>query len=99
MHRYIPYLAKNAGFKKIGEKVVHHQARKYGKTKFGLNRFVNGYLDLLSLWFPFPVSASSPCTFSGIAGFADVHLRLHSRGHSGCQQVVLHAPWHALPPS
>ena len=51
MHRYIPYLAKNAGFCKIGEKVVHHQARKYGKTKFGLNRFVNGYLDLLTLWF------------------------------------------------
>lgn len=51
MHRYIPYLAKNAGFNRIGEKVVHHQARKYGKTKFGLNRFVNGYLDLLSLWF------------------------------------------------
>ncbi len=51
MHRYIPYLAKNAGFNKIGEKVVHHQARKYGKTKFGLDRFVNGYLDLLSLWF------------------------------------------------
>ena len=51
MHRYIPYLAKNAGFTKIGEKVVKHQARKYGKTKFGLSRFVNGYLDLLSLWF------------------------------------------------
>lgn len=51
MHRYIPYLAKNAGFTKIGEKVVHHQARKYGKTKFGLDRFVNGYLDLISLWF------------------------------------------------
>lgn len=51
MHRYIPYLAKNAGFNKIGEKVVHHQARKYGTTKFGLDRFVNGYLDLLSLWF------------------------------------------------
>ena len=51
MHRYIPYLAKNAGFKKIGEKVVQHQARKYGTTKFGLNRFVNGYLDLISLWF------------------------------------------------
>ena len=50
-HRYIPYLAKNAGFEKIGEKVVHHQARKYGKSKFGLNRFFNGYLDLLSLWF------------------------------------------------
>ena len=52
MHRYIPYLAKNAGFDHIGEKVVHHQARKFGKTKFGgLNRFVNGYLDLISLWF------------------------------------------------
>ena len=52
MHRYIPYLAKTAGFNKIGEKVVHHQARKFGKTKFGgLNRFFNGYLDLISLWF------------------------------------------------
>ena len=51
MHRYIPYLAKNAGFNRIGEKIVHHQARKYGKTKFGLNRFVNGYLDLITLWF------------------------------------------------
>ena len=50
MHRYIPYLAKNAGFDKIGEKVVHHQARKYGSF-MGLNRFVNGYLDLLTLWF------------------------------------------------
>ncbi len=51
MHRYIPYLAKNAGFDKIGEKVVHHQARKYGKSKFGINRFFNGYLDLATLWF------------------------------------------------
>ena len=51
MHRYIPYIAKNAGFDKIGEKVVHHQARKYGKSKFGLNRFFNGYLDLITLWF------------------------------------------------
>lgn len=51
MHRYIPYLAKNAGYHKIGEKVVHHQARKYGVTKFGLDRFVNGYLDLATLWF------------------------------------------------
>lgn len=52
MHRYIPYLAKNAGFDKIAEKVVQHQARKYGSSKFmGLNRFVNGYLDLLTLWF------------------------------------------------
>jgi glycosyltransferase involved in cell wall biosynthesis len=51
MHRFIPYLAKNAGFDKIGEKVVHHQARKYGKSKFGMNRFINGFLDLLSIWF------------------------------------------------
>lgn len=52
MHRYIPYLAKQAGFDKIGEKVVHHQARKYGSSKFmGWNRFVNGYLDLMTLWF------------------------------------------------
>lgn len=51
MHRYIPYLAKNAGYGKIGEKVVQHQARKYGTTKFGLDRFVNGYLDLATLWF------------------------------------------------
>lgn len=51
MHRYIPYLAKNAGYTRIGEKVVHHQARKYGTTKFGLDRFVNGYLDLATLWF------------------------------------------------
>ena len=51
MHRFIPYLAKQAGFDKIGEKVVHHQARKYGKSKFGLNRFIHGFLDLLSIWF------------------------------------------------
>ena len=51
MHRYIPYLAKNAGYSKIGEKVVQHRARKYGSTKFGLDRFVNGYLDLGTLWF------------------------------------------------
>jgi len=51
MHRYIPYLAKIAGFNRIGEKVVQHQARKYGKTKFGISRFFNGYLDLITLWF------------------------------------------------
>lgn len=51
MHRYIPVLAKNAGFAKIGEKVVIHQARKYGTSKFGMNRFVNGFLDLITIWF------------------------------------------------
>ena len=67
MHRYIPYLAKNAGFGKIGEKVVHHQARKYGVTKFGLNRFVNGYLDLLSLWF-LNKFGKQPMHFFGLLG-------------------------------
>jgi glycosyltransferase involved in cell wall biosynthesis len=51
MHRYIPVLAKNAGFTKIGEKVVKHQARKYGETKFGMERFINGFLDLITIWF------------------------------------------------
>jgi hypothetical protein len=51
MHRYIPYLAKNAGYCRIGEKPVHHQKRKYGTSKFGLERFTNGFLDLMSLWF------------------------------------------------
>ncbi len=51
MHRYIPVLAKNAGFSKIGEKVVQHQARKFGKTKFGADRFINGFLDLITIWF------------------------------------------------
>ncbi|MCR9182089.1 MAG: glycosyltransferase family 2 protein [Flavobacteriaceae bacterium] len=51
MHRYIPVLAKNAGYSNIGEKVVQHQARKYGTTKFGVNRFMNGFLDLITIWF------------------------------------------------
>lgn len=51
MHRYLPVLAKNAGFLKIDEKVVQHQARKYGKTKFGAERFINGFLDLITIWF------------------------------------------------
>lgn len=51
MHRYIPVLAKNAGFGKIGEKVVQHQARKYGESKFGMSRFINGFLDLITIWF------------------------------------------------
>ena len=67
MHRYIPYLAKNAGFTKIGEKVVHHQARKYGKTKFGLDRFVNGYLDLATLWFTSRFGGK-PMHFFGLLG-------------------------------
>lgn len=67
MHRYIPYLAKNAGFVRITEKPVHHQKRKYGKSKFGLERFVNGFLDLLSLWF-LSTFGKKPMHFFGFTG-------------------------------
>ena len=67
MHRYIPYLAKNAGFEKITEKPVHHQKRKYGKSKFGINRFINGFLDLLSLWF-LSTFGKKPMHFFGLTG-------------------------------
>ncbi len=67
MHRYIPYLAKNAGFQKIAEKEVQHQARKYGTTKFGLDRFFNGYLDLISIWF-LSTFGVKPMHFFGLLG-------------------------------
>lgn len=67
MHRYIPYLAKNAGFSRITEKPVHHQKRKYGKSKFGIERFVNGFLDLLSLWF-LSKFGKKPMHFFGFTG-------------------------------
>ena len=67
MHRYMPYLAKMAGFDKIGEKEVQHQARKYGKSKFGLDRFVNGYLDLMTLWFTGKFGRK-PMHFFGLLG-------------------------------
>lgn len=67
MHRYIPYLAKNAGFCRIGEKEVQHRARKYGKTKFGWDRFFNGYLDLLTLWF-LSKFGKKPMHFFGLLG-------------------------------
>ena len=67
MHRYIPYLAKNAGFDRITEKPVPHQKRKYGKSKFGLERFVNGFLDLLSLWF-LSTFGKKPMHFFGFTG-------------------------------
>ena len=69
MHRYIPYLAKNAGFSRIGEKPVHHQKRKYGVSKFGLSRFVNGLLDLMSLWF-LSRFGGKPMHFFGTSGIA-----------------------------
>ena len=67
MHRYIPYLSKNAGFSNIGEKVVRHYPRKYGKSKFGASRFINGFLDLLSLWF-LSKFGKRPMHFFGLFG-------------------------------
>ena len=67
MHRFIPYLAKEAGFGNIGEKVVHHRKRKYGKSKFGLNRFINGFLDLLTIWF-LQVFGRKPMHLFGLMG-------------------------------
>ncbi len=67
MHRYIPFLAKNAGFTNIGEKVVEHRKRQFGETKFGLNRFVNGYLDLITLWF-LSKFGKKPMHFFGLFG-------------------------------
>jgi hypothetical protein len=67
MHRYIPYLAKNAGFGRITEKPVQHQKRKYGVSKFGLERFVNGFLDLISLWF-LSKFGKKPMHFFGLLG-------------------------------
>ena len=67
MHRYIPYLAKTAGFTKIGEKVVQHRKREFGESKFGINRFVNGYLDLMTLWF-LTKFGKQPMHFFGLIG-------------------------------
>ena len=67
MHRYIPFLAKNAGFTNIGEKVVEHRKREFGETKFGLSRFVNGYLDLMTLWF-LSRFGKKPMHFFGLFG-------------------------------
>jgi glycosyltransferase involved in cell wall biosynthesis len=67
MHRWIPYLAKNAGFTRISEKIVHHQARKYGSSKFGFSRFFNGYLDLFTLWF-LSKFGKKPMHFFGLLG-------------------------------
>ena len=76
MHRYIPVLAKNEGFTKIGEKIVQHQARKYGETKFGMDRFVNGFLDLITISF-YQNLEKDPCTFSVFGEHLCFFLELH----------------------
>lgn len=87
MHRYIPYLAKNAGFTKIAEKPVAHQARKYGSSKFGLNRFVNGYLDLISLWF-LSKFGRKPMHFFGLVGTLVFFLGLLSVIAVGASKLI-----------
>lgn len=104
MHRYIPYLAKNAGFSKIGEKPVHHQARKFGTSKFmGWNRFVNGYLDLLTLWF-LSTFGKKPMHIFGFLGtlvfmigfFSALGIgvdKLWALSHGIPQRLVTDSPW------
>jgi len=103
MHRYIPVMAKNAGFTRIGEKVVQHQPRKYGKTKFGANRFVNGYLDLMTLWF-LNRFGKKPMHFFGLWGSVMFVLgliaiilvgaiKLHDMQHGNPYRLVTESPY------
>jgi glycosyltransferase involved in cell wall biosynthesis len=87
MHRYIPILAKEAGFTRIGEKVVQHQERKYGVTKFGLSRFVNGFLDLLSISF-MTRFGKKPMHFFGLLGFLMFIIGFLSSAWIGVQKIV-----------
>ncbi|WP_428224630.1 glycosyltransferase family 2 protein [Flavobacterium sp.] len=86
MHRYIPVLAKNAGFKKIGEKVVQHQARKYGESKFGIDRFVNGFLDLITIWF-LGKFGKRPMHLFGLLGTFMFLIGLLSAGYIGAMKL------------
>lgn len=106
MHRYIPFLAKNAGFTNIGEKVVEHHKRQFGKSKFGIERFVNGYLDLFSLWF-LNKFGKQPMHFFGLWGsvmfligfiaiciVGGIKLAAISRGHAA--PLVTNTPYFYL---
>lgn len=86
MHRYIPVLAKNQGFHKIGEKVVQHQARKYGETKFGMNRFVNGFLDLITISF-LSKFGKRPMHFFGLWGTLMFVFGFFSAGYIGIMKL------------
>ncbi|RZJ73664.1 glycosyltransferase family 2 protein [Flavobacterium sp.] len=87
MHRYIPVLAKNAGFRKIGEKVVKHRARKYGETKFGMNRFINGFLDLITIWFLSRFGKSPMHLFGALGSFMFI-IGFLSAGYIGIAKLV-----------
>ena len=106
MHRYIPYLAKNAGFNKIGEKVVQHRKREFGESKFGMSRFVNGYLDLMTLWF-LNKFGKQPMHFFGlvgsvmfILGFVAIivvgGMKLHALAHGVPAMLVGNNPYFHL---
>lgn len=106
MHRYIPYLAKNAGFTRIGEKIVSHRKRQFGESKFGMNRFVNGYLDLLTLWF-LSKFGKKPMHFFGAFGslmflfgffaviIVGVHKLIALKNHISAP-LVTDSPWFYL---
>ena len=94
MHRYIPVLAKNAGFKKIGEKIVKHQARKYGETKFGMDRFINGFLDLITIWF-LSRFGKRPMHLFGAMGSVMFIIGFLSAGYIGFSK--LYKLYHGLP--
>lgn len=94
MHRYIPVLAKNAGYHKIGEKVVKHQARKYGETKFGMDRFVNGFLDLITIWF-LSRFGKRPMHLFGLLGSVMFVIGFVSAGFIGFNK--LYRLYHKLP--
>ena len=87
MHRYIPVLAKNAGFSKIGEKVVIHQARKYGESKFGMSRFVNGFLDLITIWF-LSKFGKRPMHLFGALGTVMFLIGFLSAGYIGISKLI-----------
>jgi len=87
MHRYIPVLAKNAGFGKIGEKVVQHQARKYGESKFGMSRFVNGFLDLITIWF-LSKFGKRPMHLFGLLGTIMFMIGFISAGYIGVSKLI-----------
>lgn len=94
MHRYIPVLAKNAGYHKIGEKVVRHQARKYGETKFGMDRFVNGFLDLITIWF-LSRFGKRPMHLFGLLGSLMFVIGFLSAGYIGFMK--LYRLYHKMP--
>ena len=94
MHRYIPVLAKNAGYSKIGEKIVKHQARKYGETKFGMERFINGFLDLITIWF-LSRFGKRPMHLFGALGSVMFIIGFISAGYIGFSK--LYKLYHDLP--